>query len=144
MLDRWWRAQAKLPERLDELPTAAQGCRIAELAHDEGETRTRAPGSPPEEGETVAAPAWWRAWKPHVFYAPAPAFTPGSAAPACEGGGCIALEDAAGMALGRDKQLAVVVARSPNECATPALDCNAARCRSARSGIPGHEVIVLP
>ena len=49
MLDRWWRAQAKLPERLDELPTAAQGCRIAELAHDEGETRTRAPGSPPEE-----------------------------------------------------------------------------------------------
>jgi hypothetical protein len=144
MLERWWRSEPRVPERTAELPTALHACRLAAPPADEGEQRTLPAGTPRAEGESAAAPAWWNAWKPHVFYAPAAAFAAGGPADCGAPGACIELVTASGEPLAPHRQAIVVVTRAPGECATPALECNAARCVRARAGIAGHEVAALP
>jgi len=123
MLDRWWRNFARSPERLGELPTDADACRIAIAPADAGPERRSPPGSPADEGRSAgnAGNAWWSAWQPYVSYALAPPFAPGGAGtPACTAGACIAVDSAAGQPVARDKEVAVIVAES---CASaPACD----------------------
>ena len=130
-LPRWWRAHARTPERLEELPTAPHACRIAVPPGDEGPARTHAPGTPDDEGASVASPAWWTAWRPHVSYA------------RCDVPACMRIENASGDIVGRDKDLVVIVSRARDACTPPGLECNGARCTLARLG-PTHELVALP
>ncbi|HEX3096935.1 MAG TPA: hypothetical protein VHQ02_04415 [Usitatibacter sp.] len=123
MLERWWRTTARTPERLDELPTKADACRIAVPPDDAAPPRTLPPGSPASEGEAAGTVgnAWWTAWLPFVSYALAPPFAPGASPPAgCAGGACLAIDDAAGHAIARDKEIAVFV--SPDCASAPRCD----------------------
>jgi len=128
MLDRWWRYFPHAPERLAELPTDADACRIAIAPDDAGPTRQSAPGTPAGEGRSAgnAGNAWWSAWQPYVSYVLSPSYAPGaSGTPGCDLGDCIAVNGDDGRALASGKQVAVVVATS---CAAaprcdPALGC---------------------
>ena len=128
MLPRWWRAAARAPENLAELPTRVDACRIAVAPDEEAPPRTSAPGTPSGEGETAgdAGNAWWTSWLPFVSYALAPPFAPSApGSPDCAAGACIEIDDAPGHAIARDKEVAVIVSAS---CAAaprcdPALGC---------------------
>jgi hypothetical protein len=123
MLERWWRAAPRAPENLAELPTKADACRIAVPPDDAAPPRTLAPGSPATEGETAAfaGNAWWATWLPFVSYALAPPFAPGASPPAdCSAGACLAIDDPAGHAIARDKEIAVFV--SPDCASAPRCD----------------------
>jgi len=123
MLERWWRTVPRAPESLAELPTQSDACRIAVPPQDAAPPRTLAPGTPAEEGETASAAgnAWWTTWLPYVSYALAPPFAPGAGpAAGCSAGGCLAIDDAAGNAIARDKEIAVFV--SPDCASTPRCD----------------------
>ena len=144
MLPQWWRGDPRTPERLAELPIAAHACRLAVAPADAGPERSLPAGSPAAEGATTDVPSWWEGWKPHVFYAPAAAFTPGSATPHCaDGSACITLESASGEALGSPRELVVVVSRARAQCSAAPLECGPTRCTRARLE-PGHEIVALP
>ena len=115
MLDRWWRASARTPEDLAQLPTANDACRIAVAPADEGPARTAAPGSPAAEGSTAGrdANAWWTPWKPYVFYALGERMAPASVSPSCAAGPCLDLVDVTGRTLGAPRAFAVIVAGAP-------------------------------
>jgi len=126
-LDRWWRATPRSPERLAELPTRDDACRIALPPDDAGPQRSRAPGTPADEGRTAgrAENSWWAAWKPFVFYALAQGFAPSSqGAPACsEQSPCLDLVDSSGRTL---------ATRSTSRFWWPALpSCATGSCRAA-------------
>ncbi len=128
MLARWWRVDAREPERLAELPTREDACRLALPPADAGPAREAPPGTPAAEGRTAGLEenAWWSAWKPFVFYAVAPAAAPDRKPGAdCATAGCIDVEDANGRRLARGKSFAVVVARSCSR----APRCLDAACR---------------
>jgi hypothetical protein len=123
MLERWWRAVPRAPESLAELPTGTDACRIAVPPDDAAPPRTLPPGSPASEGETAgsAGNAWWTSWLPFVAYAVAPPFAPAaSPAAGCSGGACLAIDDASGHAIARDKEIAVFV--SPDCAGAPRCD----------------------
>ena len=117
MLERWWRAQARSPEDLAELPTRDQACRIALSPDDAGGRRDSPPGTPAGEGQTAGREenSWWSAWKPFVFYALARGFAPSSAGVlACgDSASCLELAEPSGRSLAREKQFAVLVAGAP-------------------------------
>jgi hypothetical protein len=115
MLDRWWRAEARTPEGLGELPTANDACRIAIAPADEAPRRGVPPGTPAQEGHTAGrdANAWWSAWKPHVFYVLARGFSPGAAAASCESGACLEVAELSGRTLGAPREFALLVAGAP-------------------------------
>jgi len=110
-LPRWWRAQGANGAP-GELPTEASACRIAVAPDDPGAQRTSPPGSPPDEGETagLAANSWWSAWKSHVFYALAPAYSADSPTPSCDAAPCLEVLDTSGRVSASGKQFAVLVA----------------------------------
>ena len=114
MLERWWRASARDPENLAELPTQDGACRIARAPGDAGAQRSLPAGVPASEGETAGGEenSWWTSWKPFVFYAVAPGFAPSAlASPSCtEGAACLELLEPSGRVLGTGKQFAVLVA----------------------------------
>ncbi len=129
-LPRWWRATPAVPEKLGELPTANDACRIAVPPDDAGLARTAAPGTPGDEARTAGfvGNAWWSAWQPFVFYALASAFSPSSPAADCASGACLELVDASGRTLVHGRQIAVVVA---NACAN-APTCDGPACSRLR------------
>ena len=116
-LDRWWRAAARTPENLAELPTRDDACRIALAPDDAGPQRSRPPGTPADEGRTAgrAENSWWTPWKPFVFYALARGFAPASRdAPGCTAPSeCLDLIEPSGRALATRKHFAVLVAGPP-------------------------------
>jgi hypothetical protein len=151
MLERWWRHQARVPEALVELPTAAHACRMAIAPADPGPSRSLPPGSPGEEGSTAGAAqaAWWTSWKPFVFYAPAAGHAAHAAIPGCAApGSCIALVDGDGRAIAAARRAAVVVTPRAGECETTRLRCDAAACTEVvLGGAHGHRhdaVLALP
>ena len=114
MLPRWWRTEPRSPERLEELPTAPEACRIAVPPEDPGPVRQAAPGSPADEARTAAfvANAWWAPWQPYVTYALAPPVSPLGGSGGCAGGACLEVDASSGRPLARGKEVAVVVASS--------------------------------
>lgn len=148
MLERWWRASARSPENLDELPTREEACRIAVPPWDAGPVRTSGPGSPSDEAMTAggAAASWWSAWKPWVFYSLGAGFQPG-AAPAgpCDAASCLQLVHADGSPLADNKQFAVIVASG---CPGPSVCSAGAGCNrvtvNAREGPPGYALAAFP
>ena len=127
MLARWWRSTAHVPESLAELPTHDDACRLAVAPDDPGPVRTYAPGIPSSEGETAAAPSWWRAWKPYVYASVAAGHAPTDAPNVDCGraGSCVRLADADGRVL-RDAQSAAILVSpgcpGPDACAND--DCS--------------------
>ena len=112
MLERWWRAHARSPEALGELPVRDGACRIAFPPDDEGDARRLLPGSPAAEGRTagLSENAWWSFWKPFVFYALAASHQPSlGAARACTAAECLTLVDETGAVRMTGKHFAVVV-----------------------------------
>jgi hypothetical protein len=99
MLERWWRHEARAGENLAELPTQDSACRIAFEPIDEGATRAAPRERRSTKGRTagLAENAWWTYWKPFVFYALAPDFTPtGTGRSDCAAARCIEVGDANG------------------------------------------------
>lgn len=115
MLDRWWRAEARVPENLLELPTANDACHIAVAPADDGSLRSLPAGNPAGEGSTAGhdANSWWTAWKPYVFYALASGYSPAARSPSCDAGACLDLVDPTGRAVGAPRQFAIIVAGAP-------------------------------
>ncbi len=136
-LDRWWRAVARSPESLAELPTRDDACRIALAPDDAGPQRSRPPGTPADEGRTAGRTenSWWTAWKPFVFYALAHGFASASPEPAActEPSPCLDLIDASGRTLATQKQFAVLVggAASCTACEPPGT-CNRVTVSASR------------
>lgn len=131
MLPRWWRVEAGGGKPLSELPTRARACTIAVPPDDDGAERSVPPPSPASEAASAGgdAPAWWRSWKPYVFYAPAHALRSATLAADCaRPQDCLELVDADGRAIGGPRRFALVVSRRAGECATPRLACDASRC----------------
>ncbi len=149
MLDRWWRAAPRSPEVLAELPAKPEACRIAVAPMDEGPARLQAPGSPVDEGKTPAAsqPSWWNGWKAHVFYALSAGVSPIAARPGCASGNCLALVDADGRLLARDKHFAILV-RQSSACRGGPVQCDGEGCSRAVAAAPGRDplevVLALP
>jgi hypothetical protein len=148
MLERWWRAAARSPEGLAELPTREDACRIAVPPWDAGPTRTSAPGSPADEATTTghSGLSWWNAWRPWVFYSLGAGFEPASPGTGrCDAAACLQLVDAGGTPLANDKQFAVIVARG---CPGPSVCSGDAGCNrvtvDARGGNPGHVLVAFP
>jgi len=115
MLERWWRASARSPESLAELPTSMDACRIAVPPEDAGPVRTLVPGTPPGEGETAGSSgnAWWTPWQPYVSYALARGFAPDAAGtPDCAASACLSLDGDSGASLARDAQVLVIASAS--------------------------------
>jgi type II secretory pathway pseudopilin PulG len=81
--------------------------RIADLTFASASCQIAAPSQP--------TPAWWTAWRPHVFYALARGFAPSAAsdAPCAEAASCLELVDPAGRVIAQGKQLALIVAGAP-------------------------------
>jgi hypothetical protein len=134
LLPRWWRAQARAPEALDELPTRDDACRLAIGPEDAGPVRSASPGTPADEGATagLAAPSWWTAWKPFATVALAQGFTPRAMrGPACTPeAGCLEVVDREGRTLATARSAVVAVHRSAS-CAAPSATCDASGCRMA-------------
>ncbi|MGZ5099749.1 MAG: hypothetical protein ACXWGX_03210 [Usitatibacter sp.] len=131
MLDRWWRATPRSPERLAELPAQPEACRIALAPQDEGPLRALPPGSPGDEASTPGAgeASWWNAWRPFVFYALASGFAPGAAAAACgDAAACMEVVDRDGRTLAAGKQFAILVRQAASDCSIDTLDCGTAGC----------------
>ena len=126
MLARWWRTAARTPESLAELPTHDDACRLAVAPDDPGPVRTYAPGIPASEGETAAAPSWWRSWRLHVYVSVAAGRAPSDApnVDCAAAGACVRLVDADARVL-RDGQSAAIVVSTdcpgPDVCAND--DC---------------------
>ena len=116
-LGRWWRSEARAPENLGELPTRDNACRIAVPPADAGPQRNSPPGTPAAEGLTAgsAAPAWWTAWKPFVFYALARDFAPAAAAAlSCTlPDSCLEVVEPSGRVTATGKHFAILVAGAP-------------------------------
>jgi hypothetical protein len=130
MLPRWWRAQARSPEALTELPTRDDACRIAVAPDDAGPARTILPASPADEAAT-AAPSWWTPWRAYVSVAVAPGFTPQAPPhPTCSAAQCIRLTTGDGTVVARAASAVVAVHRSPGACATPLMHCDVDGCRA--------------
>lgn len=68
----------------------------------------------------AAGPGWWRHWRDHVLYAPAPS--------CASGGPCLELVDAAGATLARRQRLAIAVRAAPGDCGPGPLRCAAGAC----------------
>lgn len=139
MLDRWWRATPRSPERLAELPARPEACRIALAPHDEGPLRALPAGSPDDEASTpgAAQASWWNAWKPFVLYALAPGFGPATASGACNGAGaCMEVVDREGRTLAAGKQFAILVRQSAHDCSIDTMDCDAAGCARIVAATP--------
>jgi hypothetical protein len=145
MLERWWRASARTPENLAELPTQDDACRIAVPPSDPGPVRTWPPPAPAAEGASPSAPAWWRAWQPYVFVSIAPGHDPASAPPAgcARTGQCITLLDADARPI--DRTHAAVVIAAP---ACPGADvCADDACDTIRLGASPrdlHAIVAVP
>lgn len=133
MLERWWRAHARTPEALDQLPTQAQACRLAAAPQDNGAVRSVPPPAPADEGETAGrdAPAWWPYWRPFVFYAPAAPGRP------------IEIVDVDSRVLARDRRFAVVVSVRGHECESPRLECDAAACSRVIDDDEARDAVVV-
>jgi hypothetical protein len=139
MLDRWWRATPRSPERLAELPARPEACRIALAPQDEGPLRALPAGSPDDEASTpgAAQASWWNAWKPFVLYALAPGLGPAAAAPACNGAAaCMEVVDREGHTLAAGKQFAVLVRQAARDCPTDTMDCDATGCTRIVAATP--------
>jgi hypothetical protein len=114
---RWWRASTQAPERLDELPTRDDACRIAIAPEDPGPVRSAGPGTPSDEGSTAghSTPSWWSTWKAHVTLA------------YCGDERC-RVEEAGGRTLAKDRVAAVVVRRRAAACGEPVRRCVGHEC----------------
>lgn len=132
MLARWWRTHARSPERLAELPTRDDACRIAIPPDDAGPVRSAPPATPSDEASTAgtAAPSWWSAWKPYVTWTVAPASSPVSPQPGdCAARACLDIVDRDGRTVATSRTAVVVVHRHASSCATPLRSCDASGCR---------------
>jgi hypothetical protein len=145
MLSRWWRTTARVPESLAELPTHDDACRIAVAPDDPGPVRTAGPGSPPDEGETAAAPSWWGAWKPWVWVSIAAGHAPQDAlaSDCADSAQCVTLIDAAARVLHERQSGAVIVAAG-----CPGDDiCASAGCATLTVGANPrdlHAIVAIP
>jgi hypothetical protein len=127
MLPRWWRASARAPENLAELPTHDDACRLAVAPDDPGPVRTFAPGAPSSEGETASAPSWWGAWKPLVYATVAGGHMPSDPphADCAADGSCVSVVDAEGRVVRGGQSAGVVVsAACPADDVCASSDCS--------------------
>lgn len=146
-LGRWWRSASRTPDSLTDLPTQLQACRIAIAPADEGPLRTLSAGSPSDEGRTAGGGgnAWWSSWKAHVLYAPAAGLVATPADTSCaDTASCLALVDAEGRTIARNRRAALVVTARAGECGSPQLDCDSTRCTRVVMTVPParHDAVV--
>ncbi len=146
MQQRWWRTQARVPEALSELPLRDDACRFAIAPEDPGPARVRAPGTPADEGSTVAAspPSWWSAWKSFVTVAVAAGHGPDAATigPACSAQSCLDIVARDGHVMSAGRMGAVAVRQRSASCAMPILACDAQGACRAGAALEDGDVIV--